>query len=69
MWDDCLGMCIHNCSLRVLEWKMSMLSIQEFPDRGLQGLLCGVNKKLLTQHILGPLTKYKLLYVSNQGRG
>ena len=24
-------------------------------------LLCGVNEKLLTQHILGPVTKYKLL--------
>ena len=31
-------------------------------------LLFGVNEKLLTQHILGPVTKYKLLYVSNQGR-
>ena len=28
----------------------------------------GVNEKLLTQHISGPVTKYKLLYVSNQGR-
>ena len=32
------------------------------------GLLFGVNEKLLTQHISGLLTKYKLLYVSNQGR-
>ena len=31
-------------------------------------LLFGVNEKLLTQHISGPVTKYKLLYVSNQGR-
>ena len=31
-------------------------------------LLFGVNDKLLTQHILGLLTKYKLLYVSNHGR-
>ena len=31
-------------------------------------LLFGVNEKLLTQHISGLLTKYKLLYVSNQGR-
>ena len=31
-------------------------------------LLFGVNGKLLTQHISGLLTKYKLLYVSNQGR-
>ena len=30
-------------------------------------LLFGVNEKLLTQHVLGPVTKYKLLYVSNQG--
>ena len=28
----------------------------------------GVNEKLLTQHISVPVTKYKLLYVSNQGR-
>ena len=28
----------------------------------------GVNEKLLTQHISGPVTKYKLLYVSNQGK-
>ena len=27
-----------------------------------------VLEKLLTQHISGPVTKYKLLYVSNQGR-
>ena len=33
----------------------------------MSGLLFGVNEKLLTQHISG-LTKYKLLYVSNQGR-
>ena len=31
-------------------------------------LLFGVNEKLLTQHISGPVTKYKLLHVSNQGR-
>ena len=31
-------------------------------------LLFGVNEKLLTQHISGPITKYRLLYVSNQGR-
>ena len=31
-------------------------------------LLFGVNEKLLTQHISGPITKYKLFYVSNQGR-
>ena len=31
-------------------------------------LLFGVNEKLLTQHISGLLTQYKLLYVSNQGR-
>ena len=31
-------------------------------------LLFGVNEKLLTLHISGLLTKYKLLYVSNQGR-
>ena len=31
-------------------------------------LLFGVNEKLLTQHISGLLTKYKLLYGSNQGR-
>ena len=31
-------------------------------------LLFGVNEKLLIQHISGPVTKYKLLYVSNQGR-
>ena len=31
-------------------------------------LLFGVNEKLLTQHISGLLTRYKLLYVSNQGR-
>ena len=30
------------------------------------GLLFGVNEKMLTQHISGPVTKYKLLYVSNQ---
>ena len=34
----------------------------------LEGLLFGVNEKLLTQHISGLLTRYKLLYVSNQGR-
>ena len=34
----------------------------------LLGLLFGVNEKLLTQHISGLLIKYKLLYVSNQGR-
>ena len=32
------------------------------------GLLFGVNEKLLTQQILGPVTKYKLLYISNQDR-
>ena len=32
------------------------------------GLLFGVNEKLLTRHISGHVTKYKLLYVSNQGR-
>ena len=31
-------------------------------------LLFGVNEKMLTQHISGPATKYKLLYVSNQHR-
>ena len=31
-------------------------------------LLFGVNEKLLTQHISGLVNKYKLLYVSNQGR-
>ena len=31
-------------------------------------LLFGENENLLTQHISGILTKYKLLYVSNQGR-
>ena len=31
-------------------------------------LLVGVNEKMLTQHISGLVTKYKLLYVSNQGR-
>ena len=31
-------------------------------------LLFGVNEKLLAQHILGLVTKCKLLYVSNQGR-
>ena len=31
-------------------------------------LLFGVNEKLLTQHISGPVTKYELLYVSNQSR-
>ena len=31
-------------------------------------LLFGVNEKLLTQHISGLVTKYKLLYVSNQGK-
>ena len=30
-------------------------------------LLFGVNEKLLTQHTSGLVTKYKLLYVSNQG--
>ena len=30
--------------------------------------LFGVNEKLLTQHISGPVTKYELLYVNNQGR-
>ena len=28
---------------------------------GIFGLLFGVNEKLLTQHISGPVTKYKLL--------
>ena len=37
-------------------------------ERHLLGLLFGVDEKLLTQHISGPVTKYKLLYVSNQGR-
>ena len=32
-------------------------------------LLFGVNEKLLTQHISGPVTKYKLSYVSNKGVG
>ena len=33
-------------------------------------LLFGVNEELLTQHISGLATKYKLLYVSNQvGQG
>ena len=32
------------------------------------GLLFGVNGTMLTQHISGLVTKYKLLYVSNQGR-
>ena len=31
-------------------------------------LLFGINEKLLTQHISGPVTKYKLLYVSNRDR-
>ena len=31
-------------------------------------LLFGVNENLLTQHISGPVTKYELLYASNQGR-
>ena len=31
-------------------------------------LLFGVNEKMLTRHISGPVTKYKLLYVSIQGR-
>ena len=31
-------------------------------------LLFGVNEKLLTQQISGLVTKYELLYVSNQGR-
>ena len=37
----------------------------------IRGLLFGVNDKLLTQHILGPVTvtKYKLLYVSKPGLG
>ena len=30
--------------------------------------LFGVNETLLTQHILGLVTKYKLMYVSNQGK-
>ena len=28
----------------------------------------GVNEKLLSQHISGPVTNYKLLYVSNRAR-
>ena len=31
------------------------------------GLLIVVNEKLLTQHTSGPVTEYKLLYVSNLG--
>ena len=31
-------------------------------------MLFGINEKLLTQNISGPVTKYKLLYISNQGR-
>ena len=31
-------------------------------------LLFGVNENLLTQHITGPVTKYKMLKVSNQCR-
>ena len=31
-------------------------------------LLFGASEKLLTQRILGSVTKYKLLYVSNQAR-
>ena len=31
------------------------------------GLLFGVNEKLLTQHISGPVTKYKLLYEGRAG--
>ena len=36
----------------------------------LQGywLLFGFNEKLLTQHIMGPATKHKLLEVSNKCR-
>ena len=33
-----------------------------------EGLLYGINESLLTQHISGYVTKYKLLYVSNLGR-
>ena len=32
------------------------------------GCLFGVNEKFLTQHISGLVAKYKLFYVSNQGR-
>ena len=39
-----------------------------FLDIHTHWLLFGVNEKLLTQHISGPITKYRLLYVSNQGR-
>ena len=36
-------------------------------NSSLKRWLFGVNEKLLTQHISGPVTKYKLLYVSSQG--
>ena len=44
------------------------VAASELGGGSISRLLFGVNEKLLTQHISGLLTKYKLLYGSNQGR-
>ena len=44
---------------------VSNLAHQKPLDKLWLWLLFGVNEKLLSQHISGPITKYKLLYVSN----
>ena len=58
-----LGVALRRASNSVVEfWHEMTLYICRYQ------LLFGVNEKLRAQHILGPVTRYKLLYVSNQGR-
>ena len=52
--------------LKTIRWSREDIDI--ILSIGKHRLLFGVNEKLLIQHILGLVTKYKLLYVSNQGR-
>ena len=49
-------------------WSLKPEVVGSITSSGQFWLLLGVNEKLLTQHISGPVTKYKLLCVSNQGR-
>ena len=59
-----LFLSVHKYYLANGKWKTEHLSLT---SNTLFAILLDVFK-LLTQHISGPVTKYKLLYVSNQGR-
>ena len=50
-------------------FKYTEMSIAPCGKRNFIRLLFGVNEKFLTPHILGPVAKYKLLYVRGQGLG